>query len=94
MSFLNLNLGDTHLILFLTTFSVFLLWGTTWTMIERKRIIIFAPFLLIGLSTCIYAGLLLYSSFSIVYILILRGIYLLTVILLFILFLKRAVWKD
>lgn len=87
-----INLGETHLILLLVSFSVFILWSTTWAIIERRKIIIFIPFLIIGFTTCLYAGLIFYSStFSI---LILQAVYLLADLLLFILVLRRLVWKS
>lgn len=90
MSFL--NFGETHLVLLLVSFSVFILWSTTWAIIERRKIIIFIPFLIIGFTTCLYAGLIFYSRIPSIY--ILKAVYLLADLLLFILVLRRVVWKN
>lgn len=87
-----ITLGETHLILFLVSFSVFILWSTTWAIIERRKIIIFMPFLLVGFATCFYASLIFYSGMS--SILILKVVYLLVDLLLFIFFLRRPIWKN
>ncbi len=45
-------------------FAIIITWKTTLLMIEKKRIIIFLPFLIVGIVFCFYVSFLFYNIFD------------------------------
>ena len=45
-------------------FAIIITWKTTLLMIEKKRIIIFLPFLIVGVIFCFYVSFLFYNIFD------------------------------
>ena len=54
--------------LLLIAFGVLILWGVIWAAVSKKKIFVFLPFILAGLSSLFYSGILIGNpqSFSLV----------------------------
>ncbi len=44
-------------------FAIILIWLTTLIMIEKKKILAFIPFFIVGVVSCFYAGFVFYEVF-------------------------------
>jgi hypothetical protein len=87
-----MNIASISSSILLISFSVILSWITIWNTINNSKVGFSLPFLLVGIASFFYAGLIIYSSPSEIYDILLESLYLLSNFILFALVLRRYLW--
>jgi len=84
---------ELQLVLFCVAFGVLILWSTTWMIIFKKKILPFLPFILSGLFSLFYAGILIrnpnFFTFDTIY-----TIFFFCNILILSFLIRREIWKK